>query len=70
MTVIPYSRTTHHRSTAPTRVDRALISAGTAIAAWGAHRAARRAIAGYADQTAVFEGLRDRAARDLPMLPR
>jgi hypothetical protein len=70
MTVIPYSRTAHHRAAGPTRVDRALISAGTAIAAWGAHRAARRISADHTDQTAVFEGLRDRAARDLPMLPR
>lgn len=70
MTVIPYSTAAHHRATAPTRVDRALISAGTAIAAWGARRAARRIIPGYTDQTAVFERVRERAARDLPMLPR
>ncbi len=70
MTVIPYSTTTHHRATASTRVDRALIIAGTAIAAWGAHRAARHSSRSQADQTAVFESVRDKAARDLPMLPR
>ena len=42
MTVIPYSTTAHARATAPTRVDKLLIRAGTGIAAWGARRAARR----------------------------
>ena len=70
MTVIPYTTTAHARATTPTRVDRLLISAGTAIAAWGVRRAALRSIPGFADQTAAFESRRDAAARDLPMLPR
>ena len=70
MTVIPYSTTARSRVTAPTRVDQLLIRAGTAIAAWGSRRAARRSLLDFADQTAVFEDRRDRAARNLPMLPR
>jgi hypothetical protein len=70
MTAIPYSTTARSRAIAPTAVDRLLIGAGTAIAAWGVRRAERRSIPGYADQTAAFESRRDNAARNLPMLPR
>lgn len=70
MTVIPYTRSALTRATAPTRTDRLLISAGTALAEWGVRRAARRSIPAYAEQTAGFESRRDSAARTLPMLPR
>ncbi|NEN06554.1 hypothetical protein G3T36_11810 [Diaminobutyricibacter tongyongensis] len=70
MTVIPYSTTPSARATAPSILDRLLISAGTALADWGVRRATRHAVPDFGDQTAAFEARRETAARILPMLPR
>jgi hypothetical protein len=70
MTVLPYIRTAHARTTGPSTIDRMLIGAGIALAEWGVRRSTRHTIPVYADQTAGFESRRDAATRALPMLPR
>jgi hypothetical protein len=50
--------------------DRAAVTIGRALTAWGTRHAALRSAPSYESQTERFDRSRDEAARRLPQLPR
>ncbi|WP_431277270.1 hypothetical protein [Leifsonia poae] len=51
-------------------IDRAAVSIGQALTAWGTRHAALRTAPSYTTQSEMFDRSRDEAARMLPQLPR
>ncbi|WP_085368473.1 hypothetical protein [Leifsonia sp. NCR5] len=67
MTVIDVTVPSIHQAT---WTQRTAIRFGSALTEWGVRRATLRTAPTFADQLAAVERTRDKAARQLPQLPR